>query len=123
MRTMLLLVAMLALGASNASAQDVCIQGYQSCMQACGNQGSQSAVNNCVGMCQRNNDSCSEKSWGPYRGPLASSGPAPQNTQARAPAQAPAREQAAAPAQREPKAELRNGVRVEVPDDEQPAQK
>jgi hypothetical protein len=113
MRTMLLLVAMLALGASNASAQDVCIQGYQSCMQACGNGGSASAVNNCVGTCQRNNDTCSEKAWGPYRGPAEGSAavvaPAPQ---ARA-------QQQAAPAQaREPKAELRNGVRVEVQDDQ-----
>lgn len=132
MRTMLLLVAMLALGASSASSQDACIKAYQPCVAACGNQPSKSALSNCIGMCERKNDACSEASWGPRQQmivtPQASAAPqqAPAAARAAVPQQAPAREQAAvapqAP-QKDVKAELRNGVRVEVDDDGKPAQK
>ena len=134
MRTMLLLVAMLAFGASSAFSQDACIKAYQPCVAACGNQPSKSGLSNCIGMCERKNDACTEASWGPRQQmivtPQASAAPqqAPAAPRAAAPQQqqAPAREQtAAAPQaqQKEVKSELRNGVRVEVDDNGKPTQK
>ena len=125
MRTMLLLVATLALGVSSASAQDTCIQGYQSCVQTCGGQRSQMAVNDCIGLCERKNDSCSEQSWGPRQTMKVT--PMPSNTQARAPQPQPQQEarqpqpqpQAAPVPVAETRSELRNGVRVEIQDDAQ----
>lgn len=60
--------AMLAFSASLASSQDVCVKGYQACMDSCGTKPSKSMQDSCFSNCEAKNNMCSEQVYGARNG-------------------------------------------------------
>ena len=60
--------AMLAFNVSLASSQDVCVKGYQACMDSCGTKPSKSMQDGCFSACETKNNMCSEQVYGSRNG-------------------------------------------------------
>jgi hypothetical protein len=56
--------AMLAFSVSMASSQDVCVKGYQACMDLCGTKPSKSMQDTCFSGCETKNNICYERVFG-----------------------------------------------------------
>ena len=56
--------AVLALGISVASSQEVCVKEYSACMNTCGLTPSKSMQDSCFSGCETKNDSCAERVYG-----------------------------------------------------------
>jgi hypothetical protein len=73
--------ALLMLGVSVASSQDVCLKGYQACMDGCGTRPTAQMQDTCIQNCQTQNNSCSDRVFGNRGGAIvnvpAAQAPAP----------------------------------------------
>ena len=56
--------AILTLGISVASSQEVCLKGYQACMDTCGSRPTKQMQDGCFQNCQVNNNMCSDRVFG-----------------------------------------------------------
>lgn len=56
--------ALLMLGVSMASSQEVCLKGYQACMDGCGSRPTAQMQDTCIQNCQTQNNACSDRVFG-----------------------------------------------------------
>jgi hypothetical protein len=56
--------ALLMLGVSVASSQEVCLKGYQACMEACGSRPTAQMQDTCIQNCQTQNNACADSVFG-----------------------------------------------------------
>ncbi len=73
--------AILTLSISVASSQEVCLKGYQTCMDTCGSKQTAQMQDTCIQTCQANNNVCADRVFGARNGavvnaPQAASAPA-----------------------------------------------
>jgi hypothetical protein len=74
--------ALMMLGVSVASSQEVCLKGYQTCMDTCGSRPTAQMQDTCIQNCQTQNNACSDRVFGNRNGavvnaPAAAQAPAP----------------------------------------------
>lgn len=56
--------ALLMLGVSVASSQEVCLKGYQTCMDTCVSRATAQLQDTCIQNCQAQNNACSDRVFG-----------------------------------------------------------
>jgi len=86
--------AILTLGVSVASSQEVCLKGYQACMDTCGSRPTAQMQDTCIQNCQTQNNACSDRVFGNRGGAIVN---VPTATQA------PAKDAKDAMAKKEPR--------------------
>ena len=60
--------ALMMLGVSVASSQEVCLKGYQTCMDTCGSRPTAQMQDTCIQNCQTQNNACSDRVFGSRNG-------------------------------------------------------
>ncbi|WP_068024260.1 hypothetical protein [Rhodoplanes sp. Z2-YC6860] len=105
--------AILALSVSVASSQEVCLKGYQACMDTCASKVQAQMQDACFQNCQTNNNMCSDRVFGSRNGAVVNV-PA---TAAAPPAQAKDAMAKDATAKKEPRTSAREAKKLQKKDD------
>lgn len=60
--------ALMMFGVSMASSQEICLKGYQTCMDTCGSRPTAQMQDTCIQNCQTQNNACSDRVFGNRNG-------------------------------------------------------